>query len=119
MVLSAGRIGSCSSGAAGQPGVSRVGMKDIPADYLRMYQQAGQQYGVPWNLLAGIGHVESGHGANPGPSSGAALGPTQFMPATWSSWGVDGNRSSPADFPPVTCRRTTTRPRSPPVLMRH
>ena len=100
IMLTAGQANSCSGqgGAAGQPGVSRAGVKDIPADYLRMYQQAGQQYGVPWNLLAGVGHIESGHGANPGPSSAGALGPMQFMPATWATWGVDGNHDGRKDI---------------------
>lgn len=112
ILLAAGHSSSCSgqADAAVQPGVSSVGVKDIPADYLRMYQQAGHQYGIPWNLLAGIGHIESHHGANPGPSSAGALGPMQFMPATWATWGVDGNHDGrkdimdPADAIPAAAR---------------
>jgi hypothetical protein len=36
--------------------------RSIPADYLSWYQKVGQQYGVPWTILAGIGTVESDKG---------------------------------------------------------
>ena len=63
----------------------------IPPSYLTLYQQTGVSYALDWSVLAAIGYVESGHGANLGPSSAGALGPMQFMPATWTSYGVDGN----------------------------
>jgi membrane-bound lytic murein transglycosylase B len=44
-----------------------------------------------WSLLAAVGQVESGHGRNNGPSSAGAVGPMQFMPATFAIYGVDGN----------------------------
>jgi murein DD-endopeptidase MepM/ murein hydrolase activator NlpD len=63
----------------------------IPANYLQLYQRAGAKFRLDWSVLAAIGLVESGHGANVGPSTAGALGPMQFLPATWLSYGVDGN----------------------------
>jgi peptidoglycan DL-endopeptidase CwlO len=67
----------------------------IPAAYLGWYRTAGQQYGIPWEVLAGIGEVESGHGrsAAPGVHSGAnaagAAGPMQIGigGAAGNTWG--------------------------------
>ena len=58
--------------------------RSIPADYLYWYQRVGQQYGVPWTILAGIGTVESDNGQTtlPGVHSGqngfGAAGPMQI-----------------------------------------
>jgi murein DD-endopeptidase MepM/ murein hydrolase activator NlpD len=70
----------------------------IPPPYLRWYVVGGRVCPqVPWNVLAGVGQVESGHGANMGPSSAGAIGPMQFLPATWRTWGRDANRDGRAD----------------------
>jgi hypothetical protein len=62
----------------------------IPSNFLAAYKAAGKQYGLPWQLLAGVGEDESGH--NEGSvSSVGAQGPMQFMPSTWATYGVDGN----------------------------
>ena len=37
----------------------------IPSSYLALYQKWGATYGVPWQLLAAVGSVESRHGADP------------------------------------------------------
>jgi len=71
------------TGAAGQAPVSAQA-RSIPADYLYWYQRVGQQYGVPWTILAGIGTVESDNGQTtlPGVHSGSnafgAAGPMQI-----------------------------------------
>ena len=61
-----------------------------PANYLQLFQASAARYcpGLSWTVLAAIGQIESGDGANMGPSSAGALGPMQFLPATWASWGV-------------------------------
>src|SRR6266581_1810549 len=71
------------TGTAGQPpGGTKA--KSIPADYLSWYKKVGQQYGVPWTILAGIGTVESDNGRTtlPGVTSTAnafgAAGPMQI-----------------------------------------
>ncbi len=62
-----------------------------PANWLQLYQDsAGYCPGLSWTVLAAIGAIESGDGANDGPSTAGALGPMQFMPSTWRIWGTDG-----------------------------
>jgi murein DD-endopeptidase MepM/ murein hydrolase activator NlpD len=61
------------------------------AQLLALWQGAGAQYGVPWQVLAAINKVESNFGRNMGPSSAGAIGWMQFMPATWLEYGVDAD----------------------------
>jgi Transglycosylase SLT domain len=63
-----------------------------PANYLQLFQEAAAGYcpGLSWTVLAAIGQIESGDGQNMGPSTAGALGPMQFLPATWAVWGIDG-----------------------------
>lgn len=70
----------------------------IPPDIQQLYQQAGQKYGLPWTLLAGIGMEETGHGRNKNTSSAGARGAMQFMPGTWATQGVDGDGDGRADI---------------------
>src|SRR3984957_12858469 len=71
------------TGTAGQP-TAGPNAKSIRANYLYWYQRVGQQYGVPWTILAGIGTVESDNGQTtlPGVHSGSngfgAAGPMQI-----------------------------------------
>jgi cell wall-associated NlpC family hydrolase len=85
-LLFAGGDGSnCGSTApnAVQPSASTQA-NSIPANYLHWFQLVGLQYNVPWNVLAGIGKVESDDGRTtlPGVNSGAnafgAAGPMQI-----------------------------------------
>ncbi|HET8527866.1 MAG TPA: lytic murein transglycosylase [Gaiellaceae bacterium] len=64
---------------------------------LALWQGAGAQYGVPWQVLAAINKVESDFGRNMGPSSAGAVGWMQFMPATWLEYGVDASGDGVAD----------------------
>jgi murein DD-endopeptidase MepM/ murein hydrolase activator NlpD len=74
-----------------QPAVRSYG------DLLRLWQDAGAAYGVPWQVLGAINKVESNFGGNMGPSSAGALGWMQFMPDTWMRWGTDADGNGLAD----------------------
>jgi hypothetical protein len=68
--------------------------------YLQLFQASAAQYcpNLSWTVLAAIGQIESGDGRNVGPSTAGALGPMQFLPATWSAWGIDGfGQTGPPD----------------------
>jgi hypothetical protein len=70
-----------------------------PRTYRELYRVAARTCpGLSWKILAAIGQVESGHGVNVGPSSAGALGPMQFMPATWAAWARDGDGDHKADI---------------------
>jgi Transglycosylase SLT domain len=62
-----------------------------------IWQAAGSQYGIPWEVLAAINKVETDFGRNLGPSSAGAVGWMQFMPSTWARWGTDANGDGVAD----------------------
>ena len=73
------------------PGAARVGVPNffidkfrIPPFLLPIYQAAGMQYGVRWEVLAAINEIETDYGRNLNVSSAGALGWMQFMPPTWA-----------------------------------
>jgi murein DD-endopeptidase MepM/ murein hydrolase activator NlpD len=66
-------------------------------ELLRLWQDAGAAYGVPWQILGAINKVESNFGSNMGPSSAGAVGWMQFMPETWMRWGMDADGNGVAD----------------------
>src|SRR5699024_1767282 len=70
----------------------------IPKRFLALYKKAGANYGLRWQLLAGVGWEESRHTADVGGSYAGAQGPMQFMPSTWEQYGVDGNRDGKRDI---------------------
>ncbi|HWC27029.1 MAG TPA: lytic murein transglycosylase, partial [Solirubrobacteraceae bacterium] len=69
----------------------------IPPFLLSIYQAAGIQYGVPWEVLAAINEIETDYGRNLNVSSAGALGWMQFMPASWQAYGVDANEDGRKD----------------------
>lgn len=123
-VALAGALAQLAPGPLGIPGIMMHAYQHA-ADLMATVQPSCQ---LPWNLLAGIGKVESGH-ANGGQadiygntttrilgpvldghlagnavitdsdggrldgdtSHDRAVGPMQFMPGTWSTFGADGN----------------------------
>jgi hypothetical protein len=90
-------------------GPARVGVPNffidkfrIPPFLLPIYQAAGMQYGVRWEVLAAINEIETDYGRNLNISSAGAVGWMQFMPPTWEMYGVDANGDGVKDpFNPV------------------
>jgi murein DD-endopeptidase MepM/ murein hydrolase activator NlpD len=69
----------------------------VPIFLLPIYQAAGIQYGIRWEVLAGINEIETDYGRNLNVSSAGALGWMQFMPATWKTYGTDANDDGKRD----------------------
>jgi cell wall-associated NlpC family hydrolase len=105
LAAATGLISQQASACTTQPSPSPQATSSIPARYLTLYRQAGRAYGIPWNVLAGIGEVESDHGRStaPGVHSGAngagAAGPMQF-----GIGGAAGNTWGGAPIHPATVK---------------
>ena len=113
VVVIAGVVGGIGtlSRQGGDFGASRFALADIPAEYLRLYREAAQDYGIDWAILAAIGSIETDHGRSSAAGvrsgvnfAGCCAGPMQFYVvganSTWAAYGVDGNgdgRKSPYD----------------------
>ncbi|HEY2959379.1 MAG TPA: hypothetical protein VGM21_14420 [Actinomycetota bacterium] len=112
--------------AAGRPApdassagdASGYALGDIPRAYLALYLAAAPTCpGLTWQVLAGIGKVESNHGRSPAPgvnsglnSAGCCAGPMQFNltdgpPSTWDAFGVGGDPYDPAAAVPAAARK--------------
>jgi len=69
----------------------------IPVFLLPIYQAAGIQYGVPWEVLAAINEIETNYGRNLNVSSAGAVGWMQFIMSSWKAYGVDANGDGKKD----------------------
>jgi hypothetical protein len=72
------------------PGPAPIGVPNffienfqIPPFLLPIYQAAGIEYDVPWQVLAAINEIETDYGRNLTVSSAGAVGWMQFLPSTW------------------------------------
>src|SRR5215218_3284547 len=90
--------------ALATPGAAPIGVPNffiekfrIPPFLLPIYQAAGIQYGIRWEVLAAINEIETDYGRNLNVSSAGALGWMQFMAPTWETYGVDGNHDGLED----------------------
>jgi hypothetical protein len=82
------------------PVSTNVPTTGVPSSLLTLYRASAEMYcpGLSWTVLAAINEIESGDGANEGPSSAGALGPMQFLPSTWAEWGITAfGQPSPPD----------------------
>ena len=75
----------------------RAGPPTPAGELRRFYAQAQRRFGVRWDVLAGINFIESNFGRLRNVSSAGAVGPMQFMPATWSAYGRGGDIRDPRD----------------------
>ncbi|MDQ3936213.1 MAG: lytic murein transglycosylase [Actinomycetota bacterium] len=69
----------------------------VPIFLLPIYQAAGIQYGIRWEILAAINEIETDYGRNLNVSTAGAVGWMQFMPATWRMYGTDANDDGKKD----------------------
>jgi hypothetical protein len=59
--------GTCTGSGVGDA-PSALAVRDIPAGFLRIYEQVGGQFKIPWEVLAGIGQEECDQGRLADPS---------------------------------------------------
>jgi len=69
----------------------------VPIFLLSIYQAAGIQYGIHWQVLAAINEIETDYGRNLNVSTAGAVGWMQFLPSTWQAYGVDANKDGKKD----------------------
>jgi hypothetical protein len=72
---------TCSSGGA-EP--TEAADRDIPADFLALYRRVGARYGIPWEVLAGIGKEECDHGRLRHPACAPRPGQSGRGPANFA-----------------------------------
>ena len=118
LVALLGMLGGAPQLTAGGAGdvacaLSPDGRDRIPGRLIPLYDRAAADSGLGGRgavVLAAINKIETDFGRNMGPSSAGAVGWMQFMPATWSAYGVDGdgdgrrNPDDPADAIPAAAR---------------
>lgn len=63
----------------------------IPLSLLPIYQAAGIEYWVHWEVLAAINRVETNFGQDLSVSSAGAEGWMQFLPSSWAQYGMDAD----------------------------
>ena len=105
IMFSSGSVAGSSAQPPFLQGASPRAEREIPPEYLRLYQAAGHRYGLDWAVLAGIGRVECDHGRDPDPSctvegavnSAGAGGPMQSIATTWALYGVAAAGDGRAD----------------------
>lgn len=66
-VVAAG-VGTCAGAGGTSDTPSSDASAQIPSDWLRIFQQVGAHYLIPWEVLAGIGKNECDFGRDPDPS---------------------------------------------------
>ena len=69
----------------------------VPPFLLPIYQAAGIEYGMRWEVLAAINEIETDYGRNLNVSSAGAVGWMQFIPSTWRMYGTDANEDGRKD----------------------
>ena len=85
--------------ASGAQRVASARASSVPTLFKGLYVDAAKTCrGLSWTVLAAVGQVETGHGANTNQSYAGAQGPMQFMPATFAAYGVDGDRDGDRDI---------------------
>jgi cell wall-associated NlpC family hydrolase len=86
-------------------GPSSAAQPDIPPEYLQLFQAAAATCpGLPWSVLAGIGRAETDFGTDTQTSSAGAVGPMQFLPATFAEYDEpvpSGGATPPSPYDPT------------------
>lgn len=73
-----------------------INVSNLPLD--QIYTDAGNKFGVPWQILYAIHVVETGQRDGPIASGYGPQGPMQFLPSTFAVYATDGNGDGVADI---------------------
>jgi soluble lytic murein transglycosylase-like protein len=73
--------------------IQSVPVQTGSTNYEDVYKQAGEKYGIPWQILYGLHLTETGQrdGTIYNNQGSGARGPMQFMPGTFGAYAVDGD----------------------------
>ncbi|MET0558892.1 MAG: CHAP domain-containing protein [Solirubrobacterales bacterium] len=100
---------------------TKVAVREIPPARLRIYQQAGQRFGVSWPFLASVGFQECGHGACAEVNASGCGGPMQIAmvrespcspgagPTIWERYRFDADGAGADPFDPADAIFTAAR----------
>jgi hypothetical protein len=86
--------------ASSVPAASTV---DVPAEMWALYAEAASRFGIQPAILAAVGKIECDHNRNPAcgvANSAGAIGPMQFLPATFAGWSWASGNPSPSPLDP-------------------
>jgi soluble lytic murein transglycosylase-like protein len=98
-VTAASNIQPSADSAMVAAALTRAGLKP---EFAPIYLKVQHQTGTPWQLLAAVHRIETGQSGNTSRSSSAgAIGPMQFMPATFAKYGADGDGNGSRDITDV------------------
>jgi hypothetical protein len=87
-IVAAFSANACNAAAGSGDQPSSAAARAIPSQLLSIYQQVGSQYGLPWEVLAGIGTEECAQGRLADPS--CTLQPGAAGPGVANSAGASG-----------------------------
>jgi hypothetical protein len=102
-VLVLGTLLETPAGGGGTWGGTPETLHTIPAHVLVLYRQAAARFGIPVEVLAAIGKVECDHGRDPAcdrPNAAGAMGPMQFLPATFAAYAWASGNPTPSAYEP-------------------
>ena len=78
---------------------SKLAAAGLNASYANKYSSVQARTGTPWQILAAVHSVETGQSGNTARRSYAgAVGPMQFMPATFAHYAADGDGNGTTDI---------------------
>jgi predicted nucleic acid-binding Zn-ribbon protein len=88
-----------AAAAAAAQAAASAQAEAAPANYKALFKVAATTCpGLSWTVLAAIGQVETHDGTGGMVSSAGALGPMQFLPATFAEYARDGDHDGKADI---------------------
>ncbi|HEY6736445.1 MAG TPA: lytic transglycosylase domain-containing protein [Candidatus Saccharimonadia bacterium] len=75
----------------------------LSAEFTQLYLDAAAATGTPWQLLAAVHYAETRQsGSTSRQSPAGAVGPMQFLPATFAVYGLDADHNGRRDITNVT-----------------